>query len=293
MLTYLHALLLFCGLFSMPLQAQEKGVFWKISGPELEKPSYLFGTIHLICEQDFKLSEEVAEKLKYADALVLEVDMDDPALALSMLSRMQNEDGESITDYLSEEEYKVIRQMLIERTGMDLDMLKTMRPFILMTLIYPNLLECETKSYEHELMKVAKAEEMDILGLESIDDQLSIFDRIPLDEQYRSFYEYAENLDRGRQEFRKLINTYLEEDIALLVKMVSESPEYRAYQDILLDKRNHNWIAPMQELMKGSTVFFAVGAGHLGGENGLLNLLRKEGYTLTRMGNGKKLSEKR
>jgi uncharacterized protein len=278
-------------LLSMSLHSQDKGVFWEISGPGLSKPSYLFGTIHLICEQDFKLSKEVEEKLKDSEALIMEVDMDDPALALSMLAKMQNEEGESITDYLTEKEYQAIRQKLIERTGVDLDMLKNMRPFMLMSLIYPNLLECEIKSYENELMKLAKSQQLEIRGLESVDDQLSVFDQIPLEEQYRSFFEYAENLDKGRQEFRKLIATYLREDIELLVKMVSESPEYKAYQDILLDKRNQNWISPMEELMNEGSMFFAVGAGHLGGEKGLLKLLKQEGYTLKRLGNGSQLSE--
>ncbi len=286
----LRSLLAFL-LLSFPLQAQDKGVFWEISGPGLSKPSYLFGTIHLICEQDYKLSQEVADKLKDSEALIMEVDMDDPSLALSMLSKMQNDEGESITDYLSEEEYQATRRKLKERTGVDLDMLKQMRPFMLMSLIYPNLLECEIKSYENELMKLAKSQRLDIRGLESVDDQLSVFDQIPLEEQYRSFFEYAENLEKGRREFRKLIATYLKEDIELLVKMVSESPEYKAYQDILLDKRNQNWIAPMEALMKEGTMFFAVGAGHLGGEKGLLRLLEKKGYNLKRLGNGNQLSD--
>ncbi len=277
----------------LPLKAQDKGVFWEITGQGLSQPSYLFGTIHLICEQDFKLSPQVAEKLEVVEALIMEVDMDDPALALSMFSKMQNEEGESITDYLSEEEYQETRQRLIERTGMDLDMLKSMRPFMLMSLIYPSLLECEIKSYENELMKLAKSRKIEIRGLESVDDQLSVFDQIPLEEQYRSFYEYAEDLEKGRKEFRKLITTYLDEEIEVLVKMVSESQEYKAYQDILLDKRNKNWIGPMEELMKEGSMFFAVGAGHLGGENGLLKLLKDAGYSLKRIGNSKNISEYR
>jgi uncharacterized protein len=267
------------------VNAQDKGVFWKISGNGLTRPSYLFGTIHLICEGEFRLGERVEEKLKESKVLILEVDLDDPSLVLSMLSKMHNAGGETITDFLSDKEYEKTRRLLIERTGMDIDMLKGLRPFMLMSLIYPSFLECETKSYENELMQIAKANKIEVKGLESIDDQLSVFDQIPLEDQYRTFYEYAGNLEKGRQEFKALIGAYSQEDIELLVQMVADSPEYRDYQDILLDNRNRNWIDPMGEMMKNGSVFFAVGAGHLGGEQGLIQLLKYEGYKVTRLQN--------
>lgn len=276
---------LFCILLGNTVLAQEQGVFWKISGNGLSRPSYLFGTIHLICEDEFRLGKQLELKLKESKTLILEVDMDDPSLALSMMAKMHNEGGETITDFLTEEEYEQTRSLLMERTGMDIAMLKNMRPFMLMSLIYPNLLECETKSYENELMRIAKSNKMEILGLESVDDQLSIFDQIPLADQYRSFYEYAGDLDKGRQEFKALIRAYSREEIGQLVQMVADSPEYRDYQDILLDNRNQNWIDPMGELMKKGPVFFAVGAGHLGGEQGLIQLLKYEGYKVTRIEN--------
>ncbi|EON77745.1 hypothetical protein ADIS_1664 [Lunatimonas lonarensis] len=269
--------------FLVPFFAGAQGVFWEISGQGLSRPSYLLGTVHLLCDSEFQMGANVVEKLADSNALVLEVDLDDPALALSMMSKMHNEGGESITDFLSADEYAKIRSLLMERTGVDIGMLKKLRPFMLMSLIYPSLLECETKSYEGELIKLAKSAKKEIYGLESVEDQLSVFDQIPLDEQYRSFYEYASDLDKGRVEFRKLIKAYREEDIEVLVKMVSESPEYRDYQDVLLNDRNHNWVDPMGEWMRNGSVFFAVGAGHLGGENGLIQLLRNEGYRLKRL----------
>lgn len=268
---------------SFSVLGQEKGVFWKISGNGLSASSYLFGTIHLICEQDFEISKRVREKLALANALVLEIDMDDPSLQMAMMANIYNEDGQKITDFLSEEEYQEIRTFLKERTGMDMDMLKTMRPMVLMSLIYPNLLECETKAFESELMALAKAKDIEIVGLESVKDQLSLFDLIPLKEQYRSFYAYADNLEKGKKEFKKLIASYKEEDIQALLELVSESPEYKDYQEVLLDQRNLNWIDPMASMMQQGPMFFAVGAGHLAGDTGLIQLLKKEGYSLERL----------
>lgn len=267
----------------LPGYGQDEGVFWKISGNGLQAPSYLFGTVHLICENDFQLGKGVVDKLLKAEALILEIDMDDPALAMSMMGKMHNEGGEKITDYLTEAEYNETRELIIERTGMDIDMMKSIRPMMLMSLLYPSLLECETKSFENELMNLAKGENIEVMGLESVDEQLSVFDQIPLENQYQSFYEYAGNLEKGKKEFKKLVATYKEENLSELVDMVSESPEYRDYQDILLDQRNKDWIDPMKALMSKGSMFFAVGAGHLGGVSGLLRLLKDNDYQLERL----------
>jgi hypothetical protein len=262
---------------------EEEGVFWEITGNNIATPSYLFGTIHLICEEDFNLSEQVADKLSESKALVLEIDMDDPSLQIEMMNNIYNKDGQQITDFLTKEEYMELRTFLKERTGMDLDMLKEMRPMVLMSLIYNNLLACETRSFENELMKLAKAKEIEVVGMETVEDQISLFDIIPLKDQYRTFYTYTINLEKGQREFRKLIMTYREENILKLLNMVGESPEYKDYQDVFLSDRNKNWVGTMSDIMKDGPVFFAVGAGHLAGPDGLISLLKKEGYKIKRI----------
>lgn len=260
---------------------QEKGLFYEISGNGLDSPSYLFGTIHIICENDFYLGQNVQDKVAYSQKLVLEIDLDDPEIMQVVFANINNPSGEQITDYLDDDQFKATQEFLLENAAVDIGMMKSMRPFMLLSMLYPKMLECETKAYELELMKIAKENEMPVLGLESIEDQLSVFEKIPLEEQYKNLYDYVSDFEKGRKEFKKLIETYSSKDIERMVEMVGESPEYRNYQDIMLDNRNINWISPMKTMMEEGKMFFAVGAGHLGGEKGLLNLLRKEGYTVT------------
>lgn len=259
---------------------QEKGLFYEITGNGLESPSYLFGTIHIICEDDFYLGQNVQDKVIEAQKLVLEIDLDDPNMMQVVFANINNPSGEQITDYLDEDQFKATQQFLLENAAVDIGMMKSMRPFMLLSMLYPKMLECETKAYELELMKIAKENEMPVLGLESIEDQLLVFESIPLDEQYKNLYDYVSDFEKGRKEFKKLIETYSSKDIDRMVEMVSESPEYKNYQDIMLDNRNSNWISPMKSMMAEGKMFFAVGAGHLGGTKGLLNLLRKEGYNI-------------
>jgi uncharacterized protein YbaP (TraB family) len=65
-----------------------------------------------------------------------------------------------------------------------------------------------------------------------------------------------------------------------MVSMMGEEESLGGYEDLLLVTRNKNWIPVMGEMMKTQPVFFAVGAGHLGGKNGVIALLRQEGYTV-------------
>lgn len=259
---------------------QEKGLFYEITGNGLESPSYLFGTIHIICEDDFYLGQNVQDKVVEAQKLVLEIDLDDPHMMQVVFANINNPSGEKITDYLDEDQFQTTQQFLLENAAVDIGMMKSMRPFMLLSMLYPKMLECETKAYELELMKIAKENEMPVLGLESIEDQLSVFENIPLDEQYKNLYDYVSDFEKGRKEFKKLIETYRSKDIERMVQMVGESPEYKNYQDIMLDNRNSKWITPMKSMMEEGKMFFAVGAGHLGGEKGLLNLLREEGYNI-------------
>ena len=166
---------------------------------------------------------------------------------------------------------------------MDMDMLKEMRPMVLMSLLYNNLLECETMSLEMELMALANTENKEILGLETVEEQMSFFDLIPLSNQYESFYAYIKDIEKGQAEFRKLINAYKEEKITDLLQMVAESPEYKDYQDEFLYERNQKWMKPMTQIMENGTAFFAVGAGHLAGPKGLINLLKSQGFTVRRI----------
>ncbi|EPR66720.1 TraB/GumN family protein [Cyclobacterium qasimii] len=262
---------------------EEEGVFWEISSQNNPNPSYLFGTIHLMCEGDFSLNTKIAGKISESDVLVLEIDMDDPDLQAAMSENLYNKGGQKINDFLTKEEYQNVHTFLKERTGMDMDMLQEMHPMVLMSLIYNNLLECETKSFENELMILAKAAKMEVMGLETIEDQMSLFDLIPLKDQYQSFYSYVNDLEKGQEEFKKLIKAYKEEDILDLFEMVSESPEYKNYQDEFISDRNKNWVAPMTQIMNENSAFFAVGAGHLAGPNGIITLLKDKGFEVNRI----------
>jgi uncharacterized protein YbaP (TraB family) len=89
----------------------------------------------------------------------------------------------------------------------------------------------------------------------------------------------------GGEEYRKLVTKYFDEDIKGLYELMSSEGMMNDFKEIMLDNRNIAWVLALQEEMKAQKLFIAVGAGHLGGEKGVVSLLREAGYQLTPIAN--------
>lgn len=278
----LSALVAIVSIFSSNAQELENSTLWKIEGNGLEKASYLFGTIHITC--DATLEDDVKKALDETSQVVLEVDMDDPEMMTKMMGGMYMKDGKKISDFVSEEEYVVIDSMLTKEVGMPLKMFETMKPFFVISMLYPKMIDCPMQSFEQELMKVAKEQEEEILGLETIESQMQIFEDIPYEDQVADLLRTAkDNLEYDKKTFNKMLEVYKDENITAMIEMMDDenSVAVSKHQDKLLHNRNKNWISKIEEFAKDQPTFFGVGAGHLAGEFGVIQLLREAGYTVT------------
>jgi uncharacterized protein YbaP (TraB family) len=134
-------------------------------------------------------------------------------------------------------------------------------------------------SYEMEFNKMAKKKHKNTIGLETIEFQLGLFDQLPMQTQVDMLkQDYKSDL----KSFDTLLACYLKEDLENLgVLMAAETAAYPEFNEILLVQRNKSWIAPMRAQMQKESTFFAVGAGHLSGPDGVIALLRANGFTVT------------
>ncbi|HRP57366.1 TraB/GumN family protein, partial [Agriterribacter sp.] len=151
-------------------------LLWEISGNGISGASYLYGTMHMICADDFAISEQLKEKFKASQKVYLEVDMDDPAMNMKMmqLSMLQ---GKKLSDIFSDSDYHKLNIFFRDTIGMPLTLLNTMKPFILFSILTQKTLPCsEQESYELTFIEMAKAQNKDVLGLETIEEQMKIFD---------------------------------------------------------------------------------------------------------------------
>ena len=269
---------LFLALFSNA-QTEKKSLLWKISGNGLTKESYLFGTIHIAC--DATLSQKVLTALDKTSQLCLELDMDDPSMQVQMMKLMMMKDGVTIESLMSAEDFKMVDEFFKKQSGLSLKMMNTIKPFALSAMLYPKMLDCPMQSFENELMKVAKEQNEETIGLETFSEQLAVFDAIPYQAQVDELIKSAKSdLARDKKELNEMLELYKTEDIEAMLTYTgsSENAMTSEFKDELLNNRNKNWIDRISKIASEKPTFFGVGAAHLGGEEGVIKLLRKKGY---------------
>ncbi len=260
--------------------AQSQSLLWKITGKDLKEPSYLFGTIHMICPDELVLSEATKEAVKNTAQVALELDMDDPEFMAKAQQMALNKNMENISTKLSEEDRATVNAFFKANYGTDLSQLGVMKPFGLMAMIYMKGLDCaQPGSYEATFMQLKGDKEL--VGLETIAYQINIFDQIPLEEQLGWLVEYTSDLEKMKTELDFMLKAYKSQDVEKLHDMITSSVQFEAYAEILLYKRNKEWIERIEKLIKDKPTFIAVGAGHLGSDKGVIALLKQEGYTVT------------
>lgn len=268
-------------IFSTQVEGQdlENSLLWKITGNGLKEASFLYGTIHITC--DDKLPPKAIKAMDETKQLYLELDMDDPTLQQSMMGGMMMKEGKTLTSLSSAEDFKVVDDFLKKQLGYSAQMFNTIKPFMISAMLYPKLIECEMKSVEGSLMTLSKEQKEEILGLETVQEQLAVFDAIPYEVQMNELVKTAKsNLGNDKTEMDLMLKTYKSEDITAMVAMMKESENEitSKFEEVLLTERNKKWIPKIETIAKETPTFFGVGAGHLGGENGVIKLLRKAGY---------------
>jgi uncharacterized protein YbaP (TraB family) len=269
-------------------EADVSSLLWEISGNGLEKPSYLFGTIHIIPKEDYFWTDLMEAKFQESEKLVLEIDMgkNQMMMMLSMMSKMRMEDGKTLQDLLTAEEYKSVNDYFIDNIGMSLTTFDHMKPIFTSMMISQGeaggMDMKKSISYEMEMVEKAKKRKMKIDGLETAAYQISIFDSIPYETQAQMLVEaISTEADSNDTTFDDLIELYKGQDLEGLYRLITEEDsEIESYEDILLVTRNKNWIPLIAKMTAKQQTFIAVGAGHLPGKNGVINLLIAEGFTM-------------
>ncbi|MBE9577057.1 TraB/GumN family protein [Flavobacterium proteolyticum] len=276
-----YLILLFTFFVSLFSNAQEleKSLLWKISGNGLEQPSYLFGTIHATC--DASLDENTLKALENTQQLFLELDMDDKNMQMEMIKYLPMKDGVKLSTLLSSEDFKIVDDFLKKNLKMSAKMFDSFKPFMLSSMLLPKMIDCPYESVEMNLMKITKEQNEEVFGLEKVEDQMKVFDEIPYQIQADELLKTAKgDLEKEKKEFNEIMTIYKNKDIEGMLKLMNESDNKITAdnKDQLLNNRNINWIPVIIKAMNEKPTFFGVGAAHLAGENGVIKLLRNQGY---------------
>lgn len=265
-------------------EAPVSSLLYKISGKDLAKPSYVFGTFHAVCQADMVPLEKLTSYLDLSDQLVLEVDLDDPTEMAAVTSGMLMPAGKTWKDLLKPSEFAKVDDMMKDLRGLSAEQVKTVKPtFVsLLALTSPKALGCTPDAYDLSLMKAAVAKKKDVVGMESMASQMQVLDSRPMDTQVKELYELALDTKKSISQMKELMAAYKKQDPDLLFELsISHLAVDKNFQALLLDNRNIAWIPKIETAISAKPSFVAVGAGHLGGKNGLISLLRSKGYDVT------------
>ena len=277
-------------------QIEDKNsLLWEISGKNLKKPSYLYGTIHLIPKNDFFLTDATKKVFDASQKVTFEInmkEMNNPMAMISIFTKALMPNGKTLKDFLNAEDYGLV-QRKFDSIGMPLKMLERIKPMFLSVMLGTDgekitaegggISETsKSTSYEMEFLQMGEKQKKEFGGLETVEFQMGIFDSIPYKVQAEMLVKTIKNGNSGSDDLGKMVEMYKKQDIEAMSKMLQsdDQNELAGYENMLINSRNSNWIPLMAKAMSEKITFFAVGAGHLGGENGVVNLLKKEGYTV-------------
>ncbi len=278
-------------LFSLNAFSQKtensKNLLWEISGKDLKTSSYIVGTMHMMPKKDFFFPNKLEEKFNSCKVLVVEANMDMGLKdQLALASKVKYPEGKTLQNYMTEEEYKSYRNFFIETMGLKekkLNKYENLKPFYAYSLILKSLLDGKMVMYEPKLSKMAKKKKMDIVGLETIEFQMDMVEDISIEDQVEMFLIPKDvNKDKNLiTDFNSTVEIYKNQDIEKMLEMNEEEAagNEEFIQTFLID-RNKDWIPKIEKQISEQATFIAVGAAHLGGDFGVLNLLREAGYTV-------------
>ena len=167
-------------------------------------------------------------------------------------------------------------------------LMESFKPFFISSLISEQKMACEVKEgMEQAIIKESKQYNKEIKGLESVAFQASVFDSIPYEQQAKELVKSIDSLDKNSALAQELLSVYKSQDLKKIEELTSrEEGGISAFMDLLLYNRNTDWAQKMNGIMQSKNVLFAVGAAHLPGERGVINLLRKKGFTVKPLDNG-------
>jgi uncharacterized protein YbaP (TraB family) len=255
-------------------------LFWRISGKDCKEASYLYGTFHLMCKDDILISDSLKSVIRNCDEVYFEVDMDDPGVSMKLMNGMQMKDSLTLNKMLSPEDFSKVEKFFKDSLSTNINPYLRFKPLFFATLLVSKFLDCKIKSgIDQEILKLTRKFKKPVNGLETVEFQASVFDMIPYEIQAEELLKSLDSLEKGRADFQKMVTAYKNQDLNLLQGMSDmEDFGFEKAKEFLLNQRNRNWVLRMKEILPSKTSLFAIGAGHLTGTEGLIRLLRKEGY---------------
>ncbi len=255
-------------------------VLWRVTGNDMQHPLYIYGSIHALPQADFMIHDTVNYIFQNSSLAVFEVDLAQPDLNAEIQKGMFMTET-SIEQLLSDDDFKTLKSFVEDSLGLPMEAVKKVKPLMFSAFLIPRIIGSQPASYDFYFLQKAQELSIPVAGLETISEQFGYFDSIPLKIQAQMLMESVNDFQKEKYHYAKMIELYKKHDIEALYELtVDMTKEYESFINILIHKRNEEWVPRITDLCSEETCFVVVGCAHLGGEEGVVNLLRQEGYSV-------------
>lgn len=273
-------------------------LLWKVSGNGLGRPSYIFGTHHMAPSTMIDQVKGMSEAIAGCDIVVGEVEKDSlmsPEVQARMAQAMIAPPDSTLNKVLSPDEYSIVEKVFnkyFSNMGVKLSQMNSLKPSAISTQMqamqaikyFPNF---DTNSLI-DVMVQNRANEAGrpSVGLESVDEQIDLLFNGSLAEQAKGLVEACRQDEFFQVQSAALADAYMAQDLDKLLAVMTDATiggDSEEQMDALIYNRNRCWVEKLITIMPERACLVCVGAGHLPGEQGLLQLLRDAGYTVEPM----------
>ncbi len=241
----------------------------------------------MLCKDDAVLSDSLQAGNQTKQGNLFRSGVDNFFEMIGMMTQLKMKNDTTLADLLDKEEYERVKNYFEKNSSMlPFSMLETYKPLLAVSTLAESAIPCESAvAMEQLIMEEAKRNSKNIKGLETMAYQAGIFDSIPYKLQAQQLLNYIDSSgsesNNGSNEFEELSKAYKAQDLDKLEEFSMKNDiGISNFTDILLYNRNKNWVEKLKTLLPAKPLLIAVGAGHLPGDKGVINLLRKAGYTL-------------
>jgi uncharacterized protein YbaP (TraB family) len=289
----LVALLVYVVLFSaVPVFGGGSAFLWEIKSDS--GSSYLLGSVHVLKKEHYPLKKVIEDAYTNTDVLVVEADLSSSkaaAASMKMLQKGMYTDGKTIEDHVSKATFDMLQKKLKE-LKLDYGSLKTFKPWMLAMVLLMNQLTKmgfdPTVGVDMHFLKKATADKKEIIELEGVEFQLKLFDGFTKEEAEQFLLTTIKEADQISKEFDKIITSWMTGDVEamehLLTDYAKESPAAQKLFKKINDDRNVGMADKIANYLKsGKRYFVVVGAAHMVGPKGVVQLLRNKGFTVNQL----------
>jgi uncharacterized protein YbaP (TraB family) len=268
-----------------------KSFLWEIQSEQGN--SYLFGSVHLLKKEHYPLKKVIEDSFEQSDVLVLEIDLSGGNLlkaGMYMFQKGMYQGEETLKDNISKKAYQLVSDKM-KKMEMDIEGFEKSKPWMVaMTVLQRKLMQLGFNPLQGiDLYFLNKSQgKKEIQGLETVELQVGLFENFSKEESEKFLLSTIMEADQLEKEMNKMISAWSTGDVEALektmVENIQEYPELEAFYKKLNDDRNVRMVEKIVSMLKTDKKYFVVvGAAHMVGKKGIVQLLKNKGYTVNQL----------